>query len=155
MPEVSIGSLQVRVDDAGTHMRQWHAATTGKRPEIVRRDRSGYVEDGKIRKVLHHVEGHVTENALVSDAVSATNNGAPVSTHVPCRPEARSEVVPVRFPKPPHVTLGCDLKTSPLKIRRQIVVRKTNGRSIPVGIEVRVLVVLHAEMLPAHAQTCG
>ena len=129
-----------------------------KRPIIVVRDGAGDVDNSVKRRVLDDVERHVPEVPLIPDPVPRTDAGLAVAFYIPREPEARPEIVPVRVPQLPYRAVGCRQDITGRDVFRQVGIRKIHARSVPVRIEVCVLVVLDSEVLPPNAEIqreCG
>src|SRR5712692_7451118 len=103
---ISRADVGIHVPDTDPGQRLGTRRAT-KRTAVVVRDgnESWYIsarrerDHSVVRRVLNHVEGHVTEVALVGDAPTAAQAGLAVAEDVPGNAEARSEVVPVLLPE--------------------------------------------------------
>src|SRR5262249_5684952 len=99
-PELGVCSGNVGVNDAAGGARQWLGACAGQRSGIVgsnveRRETGiagGDAQNEVVRRVLDHVEGHVSEVTLVADTVTAPDAGLVVPERVPGKTYAGSKV---------------------------------------------------------------
>ncbi len=105
-------------------------------------------DDGVIRRILDHVEGHVAEVPLVGDAVAATQNRFPVAEDVVSEPNFRAEIIPLLLPESTLGAIRRDRNARVTDLLKDVCTRT----EVQVGVQIGILVVLNSKVFPAQAE---
>src|SRR6185503_10354889 len=90
----------------------------------------------------------VSKVTFIGHSITAAQRGFAVTGNIQCKTDAWGKVVPIFLPQPTHRAILRDLDAAVANALLQ----SAAGTKIEVGIEFRVLVVLHAVILIAQAE---
>src|ERR1019366_7869818 len=114
-PQVRVCGIDFRIHIAKAGRGKSEVAARTREGTVVARGNGqgqlgrGYADSLIVRRILNDVKRNIAEVPLVADAVPAAECRLAVAEHIPGEADARSEVLPILFPKAADGTIGSEL----------------------------------------------